>query len=54
MPEGKTFAEMMRELFPAARMVCYCHRELDACPGNCTNMQVARKQIREWADDGTN
>lgn len=52
MSGGKTLAEQMRELFPNARMVCYCHRELDLCPADCTNMQKAREDIRKWAGNG--
>lgn len=47
----KPFSQQLRELFPEARMVCYCHRELDVCPADCTNMRAARKEIREWANE---
>lgn len=48
MPENKTFAEQLREMFPNARMVCYCHRDCGECPADCTNMQKAREDIRAW------
>jgi len=48
--ESKSFAEQMRELFPDARMLCVCTRDLDVCPADCTNLQAARRSIREWAE----
>lgn len=50
MPENKTFAEQLREMFPNARMVCYCHRDCGECPADCTNMQKAREDIRAWGE----
>ena len=51
MTESKSFSAQMRELFPEARMLCYCARERDVCPADCTNMQAAREEIRRWADE---
>lgn len=48
----QTFSEQLRELFPEARMVCYCARELEVCPADCTNMQAAREEIRKWGERG--
>lgn len=50
MSQSKMFSERMREWFPDARMICECHRELDVCPADCTNLRAARERIREWAD----
>ena len=50
MAESKTFAELLREMFPNARMVCYCHRDCGECPADCTNMQKAREDIRKWGE----
>lgn len=50
MSADKTFAEQLREMFPNARMVCYCHRDCGECPADCTNMQKAREDIRKWAE----
>lgn len=48
----KDMATQLREMFPQARMICECHRDLDVCPADCTNMQAVRKKIREWGDQG--
>lgn len=50
MTENKPFSQQLRELFPNARMVCHCQRDLDVCPADCTNMHAMRDQIREWAN----
>ena len=48
----QTFSEQLRELFPEARMVCYCARELEVCPADCTNMKAARAENRKWGERG--
>ena len=48
--QEKPFSQQLRELFPQARMVCMCQRDLDVCPADCTNMHAMRDQIREWAN----
>lgn len=40
----------LRELFPDARMICECHRDLDVCPADCSNLKVAREGIRRWGE----
>jgi hypothetical protein len=45
---ARDISSQLRELFPQARMVCECARELDVCPADCTNMRAAREAIREW------
>lgn len=52
MSADKTFAEQLREMFPNARMVCYCHRDQGECDASCTNLKKAREEIRAWAESG--
>lgn len=50
MPESRTFSEQLREFFPNARMVCYCHRDQGECDASCTNLKKAREDIRAWGE----
>ena len=50
--KAQSFSARLREMFPEARMLCYCARERDVCPADCTNMKAAREEIRKWGDRG--
>jgi hypothetical protein len=47
--EGKR--KTLRELFPDARLLCECTRDLDVCPPDCSTLKVVRQRIREWAGE---
>jgi hypothetical protein len=40
----------MRELFPAARLMCVCTEDRDACHAGCSWFQTKQAEIRQWME----
>ena len=50
MMENKT--PSMRELFPAARLLCVCVEDRDACHAGCSWFKERSAEIRQWLAKG--
>lgn len=46
--ESKT--PSLRELFPAARLLCVCTEDRDACHAGCSWFKERSAEIRQWLE----
>lgn len=44
--------DSLRELFPAARLLCVCVEDRDACHAGCSWFKERRAEIRKWMGAG--